>query len=983
MKHLHTLTLALVAPLLLNSAARATPQNGAVVLGNASISSTAGSTVVTQSSAKLAIDWQSFNIGAGERVQFVQPDSQSVALNRVLGPDPSRISGNLFSNGRVFLVNPAGILFSKDAKVNVGALIASTLPLSDTDFWAGHYRFTAAEGSVAELSNQGLLQTVAGGGYVALLGHSVRNDGRILARLGSVALAAGSAITLDLGGDGLLNVVVNQGAAQAQVHNGGVLAADGGRVVLSTQAADALLQTVVNNTGIIQAQTIDSHQGVIRLLAGMQSGSVQVDGALVATGGALAGDGGLIETSAAHVTIADTARLDTRAAHGSMGTWLLDPHDFVIANAGGDISPAILVGSLLSANVTISSNSGLSGTAGDIYVNDAVHWAGASTLTLNAVHDVLVNAPITADTAGAKLVLLAGNDIRTTLPITAVAAGSTVSFNAGHDIVSGGALEAVAAGSFLSLHAENDLFSNGAITATAADSQVVLSAGRDATVGAAIIAVAANSLIRISAGRDINTTTTAAIAATAATTQIELLAQRNIAIHSAIAAGAAGSGIKLLAGLGGSVPGASSGTLTLAAAAASPSLVIRFNPDGYANTASAISLYPALADARAWVYLQGNDKVYDGSTSASLSLQGNPTQGGQVQLQVGSATFADKNAGQAKTVNYTGTQLGGLDANRFALIPSTGNTLATITPRALSVSASASNKVYDGSSGANVTLADQRVSGDQLALSYASATFADANVGNGKSIGVWGVQLFGADAANYSVSSSAATAANVTPAALQVRANDAQKIYGRTAVLTGFSTVGLVEGETIGSVQELSAGSAATVAVANVPYAISPSNASGGSFAPTNYRISYRNGMLTVLPAPLVITVANDTKRFGVLDTSDAFTAQGLVNGDTIGNFTIYKPGSAASATVAGNPYPIVFSNPKSGSYVASNYQTVYVSGVMIVLPPLPTSLPALLPGAGNVSATGYTAPALALTPLDEELPVPLPLTLPPAAPAE
>jgi hypothetical protein len=359
-----------------------------------------------------------------------------------------------------------------------------------------------------------------------------------------------------------------------------------------------------------------------------------------------------------------------------------------------------------------------------------------------------------------------------------------------------------------------------------------------------------------------------------------------------------------------------------------------------------------------------------------------------VQLQVGSASFADKNAGQAKTVAYTGTQLVGLDANRFALIPSTGNTLASITPRALSVSASGSNKVYDGSSSASVTLTDQRISGDQLALSYASANFADANVGNGKSIGVSGIQLTGADAANYRVGSSAATVANVAPSALLVTANDVQKTYGQTAVLTGFGAVGLVPGETIGSVQELSAGSAATVAVANGPYAISPGNASGGSFAPANYRISYRNGVLTVLPAPLVITVANDTKRVGVLDTSDAFTALGLVNGDTIGNFTIYKPGSAASATVAGNPYPIVFSNPKSGSYVASNYQTTYINGVMIVLPPIPALLPPLLPGEGRASVSalaGYAAPALALTLLDESVPVlvTLPLTQPPATPVE
>jgi hypothetical protein len=445
--------------------------------------------------------------------------------------------------------------------------------------------------------------------------------------------------------------------------------------------------------------------------------------------------------------------------------------------------------------------------------------------------------------------------------------------------------------------------------------------------------VAADSLIRISAGRDISTTTTAAIAASAATTQIEFLAGRNISIRSAVAAGAAGAGIEMLAGLGGSGPGVDSGTVTLAAAVASPNVVIRFNPDGYATTNLAIAQYPALADAKAWVYLQGNNKAYDGTTAATLSLQGNPSDAAEVRLLGGTANFADKNAGLAKAVAYSGYELGGLDSIHFALFPSTGSVRADITPRLLAVTATGANKVYDGGITANVTLADQRISGDQLSLGYTSATFADANVGNSKQIGVSGIRLSGADADNYSVSLVASAAANVTPAALKVSAVDARKTYGQTAALSDFTTTGLVGGETVGSVQVLSAGSAAKAGVANGPYVISASNASGGTFSASNYTISYSNGVLTVLPAGLVITTANDIKLVGTLDTSDAFTAQGLVNGDTIGNFSIYKPGSALEATVAGSPYPIVFSNPKSGSYIASNYQIVYVNGTMTVLP--------------------------------------------------
>jgi filamentous hemagglutinin family protein len=918
--------------LLLVGPVHAGPQNGSVVAGSATITSAPGSTTITQTTPKVAIEWKTFSIPPGESVMYVQPNSQSVALNRVIGSDPSLIFGSLTSNGQVFLINPAGILFGKSAQVNVGALVASTLQISNLDFMAGRFHFTDT-GGTGEVVNQGTIQTQADGSYAALLGKSVRNGGTIVARMGSVALAAGDAITLDMVGDGLLNVVVDKGALQAQVDNGGMLLADGGLVLLTTQAADKLLHTAVNSSGVIEAKTIGSHNGTIRLLGDMLSGTVNVGGTLNATGGALSGNGGLIETSAANVKVADTAHIDTSAPHGLMGTWLLDPNDFVISLAGGDLSTVQLVASLLASNVTIFSDNGSSGTMGNIYVNDAVSWTGASTLTLNAVHDVLVNAPVTSNTAGSKFVVVAGNDISTTLPLTVVAAGSTISLTTANDIHSGGTLNAIAAGSNIVFNAGNDLFSAGAVTATAANSNVLMTAVRDVNVSAAMIAVAAASTIRLTAGRDINTSTTAAIAGSAAKTQLEFMAGHDININSAVAAGAAGSGVKMYSGLSGTRPGVASGTVKLSAAVAAPTISIRFNPDGYIKTNTAIAQFTAGEDARAWVYLQANNKVYDSTTSATIAMQGTPTDGGKVLLLGGSASFADKNAGVGKKVSYTGYQLGGLDANHFALFPSTGTALATITPRVVLVTATGASKVYDGTTTTNVTLADQRLKGDQLTVSYGSANFVDANVGNAKVIGVAGIQLSGTDAANYNTSSTASTAANVTPTVLTVTAANAQKTYGDTSALTGFTSVGLVAGETIGSVQETSAGSVPSAGVVGGPYVITPSNAAGGTFAASNYKIVYGNASLTVLPAPLLITVQNDTKMFGTFNNDNAFTVKGLVNGDTIGGFTIFNPGGPASATVAGSPYPVAFSNPTAGTYVATNYQTVYVSGKLFVLP--------------------------------------------------
>src|SRR6185369_13645824 len=161
-----------------------------------------------------------------------------------LGPDPSSILGSLSANGKVFLVNPNGILFGQGAQVNVGGLVASTLNITDADFMAGRYNFSGS--GTGTVVNRGSIN--ADGGYVALLGASVSNEGTIAAKLGTVILAAGKAMTLDVAGDGLLNLTVNEGAVNALVQNGGLIRADGGNVLLTAKSAGSLLQSAVNNT---------------------------------------------------------------------------------------------------------------------------------------------------------------------------------------------------------------------------------------------------------------------------------------------------------------------------------------------------------------------------------------------------------------------------------------------------------------------------------------------------------------------------------------------------------------------------------------------------------------------------------------------------------------------------------------------------------------------------------------------------------------
>ncbi|WP_454775319.1 YDG domain-containing protein [Janthinobacterium tructae] len=370
------------------SLALAGPTGGTVVAGQATINGAPGATVIKQGSQNAVINWAGFNVGKGESVQFQQPNSNAVALNRVLGSDGTTILGNLSANGKVFIVNPNGVLFGQGASVNTAGLVASTLDINNADFMAGKYQFSG--NGTGKVLNQGSIS--APGGYVALLGANVSNEGTIQARLGSVALAAGRAITLDVAGDGLLNVAVNAGAVGALVNNGGMIRADGGSVVLTAQAAGDLLKTVVNNTGVIEAQTIDTRSGTIKLLGDMQSGTVNAGGTLDASapGG---GNGGFVDTSAAHVKIDDALKVTTASSKGLTGTWLIDPTDYTIAASGGDQTGAFYTNALKSTSVQIQSISGGSGTLGDINVNDTISWS-ANQLKLTAQNNININQPL-------------------------------------------------------------------------------------------------------------------------------------------------------------------------------------------------------------------------------------------------------------------------------------------------------------------------------------------------------------------------------------------------------------------------------------------------------------------------------------------------------------------------------------------------------------------------------------------------------------
>ena len=342
------------------------PTGGDIVSGSGNITASENAMNITQASPKLVTHWQDFSIGKENTVNFIQPSQSSVALNKVLGNNVSVIQGALNANGRVFLVNPNGITFTSDAQVNVGGLVTSTLDISTQDFLTDNYVFEGQSTSV--IVNQGNIGA-SQDGTIALIAAKIINQGHISAQSGNVLMGSGNRVTLDLGGP--VKLQVEEGAIESLISQGGAVHADEGFIYLSAKAVDELATSVINHTGITEAQTLSTgEKGEIILLGDMDYGTTKVTGIIDASA-PNGGDGGFIETSAKNIDIKDDTRVTTSSSQGKSGTWLIDPNDFTVAASGGDISGSTLSSNLSSGNVQIQTT----GSGGNLYVNDAVSWS--------------------------------------------------------------------------------------------------------------------------------------------------------------------------------------------------------------------------------------------------------------------------------------------------------------------------------------------------------------------------------------------------------------------------------------------------------------------------------------------------------------------------------------------------------------------------------------------------------------------------------
>ncbi|WP_070335661.1 MBG domain-containing protein [Pseudomonas aeruginosa] len=296
------------------NAAMAAPTGAQFNPNEIKISQQGKTTLIDQSTQRAIINWKGFDVSADEAVRFNQPGVTSSTLNRVTAGQESVIAGRISAPGQVIIYNSNGVVFSGSAKVDVGSLITTTANVSDEHFRQGKLIFDQPGNPDARIVNDGSI-SVAEKGLAAFVAPSVANNGVINARLGTVAMAAGNAATIDLYGDGLVSIAVTDPVtrkpqdAQALVSNGGAIQADGGSVLITAEQASRVVDNAVNLSGVILARGTEVREGSVALVS--KSGDIQVAGKIDVSGPKSGGD---VLVSGQQVALASTASIDARGA---------------------------------------------------------------------------------------------------------------------------------------------------------------------------------------------------------------------------------------------------------------------------------------------------------------------------------------------------------------------------------------------------------------------------------------------------------------------------------------------------------------------------------------------------------------------------------------------------------------------------------------------------------------------------------------------
>ncbi|WP_264625629.1 beta strand repeat-containing protein [Candidatus Symbiopectobacterium sp. NZEC135] len=1131
------------------------PGGATVAAGNVSIGGNGNAMTVTQQSNTAIVNWNSFSVGQGQSVNFIQPSSSSAILNRVTGSTRSSIAGAVTGNGQVYLINPNGIAITSTGTVKVGGgFVASTLDINDEDFLKGKRQFTG-NGNAAEVSNAGVV-SVGRGGYAALMGGSVKNDGLINVPVGKVGLGAAEKATLDLSGDGFLQVAVpsTSGVKEALIQNNGTVSANGGAVIMTAATARNAVRNAINLSGVVEANSVGGQNGAITI-GGGEGGNVTVSGTVTATSsqgnggkvnitgdsivlagakvdvsgktgggtvniggerqgkgstqrattttlnaattvkadataqgnggnvvvwsdnhttfngkisarGAGTGTGGEVEVSG-KAKLAYTGKTDLSADSGKYGNLLLDPHNVVISstadngtgfNASTDdsvINVNTLQNALASANVTVST--GTTGTQnGDITVASNIGWSADTTLTLAAAGNIALNGNIVATGTNAGLALNYGSGKDYTLlsgkSITLSGANSSLSIGGQNYtlIRSMAQLDAIDTTGLSGRYAlAQNVNANGTTYSNAlvGTSQGAAFSGIFTGLGNTISNLNINSADTYVGLFGYNMGTIRNIALTAA----QLTGSSSATFYAGLLAGF-NTGTVAYASVDGSMTRSSTAGAYMGGVVGQNTGTIKYTHSG----ATISAIYSSNWSYWGGVVGQNNKDIlqsyFDGaldlSGTAGNGLQytgglvGNNASGSKITQSYSSGSvkgsgmggavgylggLAGANSGSVLNSYVTGTMNASLNAYAGGLVGSnqSGTISGSYANNTITASStfSVGGLVASGSGGSisdsywntettaqsgvgrattptqsitGLTSAQMNVASNFSALDskvWGSATGSTAPTlfGVSGAVGVAQNAVYGAtptttyygvgfwnaisgslanglkltdNVGSYILSTDGLSAtnaagqainiislgANVTPAALTIRASNADKTYGDTASL-GYTAQGLINGDSITSVNLTSPGNTAT---ANVGiYGITASNATGTGLG--NYTISYNNGTLTVTPAALSISADNVSKIYG--NTANlGYSTAGLVNGDTVDGVTLTSAGNATSATVGS--YGITASNATGTGL--GNYTISYNNGTLTVTPAaLSISADNVSKIYGNTANLGYSTAGL------------------------
>ena len=538
-------------------AAWALPSDPNVVHGQVQIQSpTSNILQILQSSPQAIINWNQFNIGTGELVHFLQPDQFASVLNRVTGLDPSVIQGMLRSNGRVFLLNPNGILFGPGSQVDVGSFTASTLTMSDQDFLSGRMQLTQDPSRpLAALVNQGEIR-VSEGGFVVLVAPLLHQDGLIIANSGQVQLGATRQASLSVDGQGLISFAIPDGFSPSFSNPG----SQNGTILLTPGQVSDVFRQVVAHPGILEANSFQGnslvggeglliHSGQTRVDGQQQGGSIRLDSskatvftpgstisangvqaggqALVLSRGTTisagnlsasssAGQGGFAEVSGAHFALAGS--IDVSGANGQHGEFLLDPGNLTIVQGAGPGTADGFLPSIVNAtgglNESVSTNA-IAAVAGTVtlqatnninYPNATGFSAPNTRLNLSAGNHITITSPNSLSLTLESLNLQAGGNIAINVPFETTIATSQGLTLQGHSISHTGRTTEISGAQGTRIQATGGNFTSqnsGALTLGGSNSLTELLAAGDVQLNAAGTTHLRGSRVELQAGNNI------------------------------------------------------------------------------------------------------------------------------------------------------------------------------------------------------------------------------------------------------------------------------------------------------------------------------------------------------------------------------------------------------------------------------------------------------------------------------------------------